>query len=235
MKKLTILCFLVVGFISCKKDSTNNPAPEPVIDYTANRFERNGLILNWESNNATFSIDIKKKLVETFFSVYPNIYNYFNPAVRKDVIFRIDTQYTGVAYANFQTGVIVFGSTYMLANPEDNDVVTHELTHIVQAYPKYDPVWLVEGMADFSRYKFGINNAAGKWTLPEVTPSQNYDNSYRVTARFLVWVDNKVKAGTPKSLDAAIRAGTYTEATWKTLTGKTVQELWADYVKNPAL
>lgn len=234
MKKLLTIVFLFFTLLSCKKEKEKIVPIIPTGPYSENTFTRNGLTLNWQSNTY-FSIENKKRLVETFFSVYANIFNYFNPAVRKDVTFKIDGTYAGVAYANFQTGVVVFGASYMTANAEDIDVVTHELTHIVQAYPSYNPVWLVEGIADFSRYKFGVNNAAANWTLPAVTTSQNYDNSYRITGRFLAWIENKVRPGAPKELDLALRNATYTEATWKTLTGKTVQELWAMYILNPSL
>ncbi|MGF1923850.1 MAG: basic secretory protein-like protein [Bacteroidia bacterium] len=232
-KLLAIVCIILI-LSSCKKEEKKLAPVVPTGPYAENTFTRNGLTLTWESNTY-FSLDNKKRLVETFFSVYAPIFNYFNPSVRKDVTFKIDGTYNGVAYANFQTGLVVFGAAYMTANAEDIDVVTHELTHIVQAYPSYNPVWLVEGIADFSRFKFGINNAAANWTLPAFSPSQNYDNSYRITGRFLAWIDNKIKSGAPKELDAALRNGTYTDATWKLVTGKTVQELWAMYSLNPSL
>ncbi|MES2651854.1 MAG: basic secretory protein-like protein [Bacteroidota bacterium] len=234
MNKLLSIIFLLITLQSCKKEDKKIIPQVETGPYSENTFTRNGLTLNWQSNTY-FSLENKKRLVETFFSVYAPIFNYFNPSVRKDVTFKIDGTYTGVAYANFQTGLVIFGAAYMTANAEDIDVVTHELTHIAQAYPSYNPAWLVEGIADFSRYKFGINNTAANWTLPAVTASQNYDNSYRITGRFLVWIDTKVKLGAPKELDLALRNATYSEATWKAITGKTVQELWTMYALNPNL
>ena len=32
--------------------------------------------------------------------------------------------------------------------PEDTGALIHELAHVIQSYPKYYPVWLVEGIAD---------------------------------------------------------------------------------------
>jgi hypothetical protein len=37
------------------------------------------------------------------------------------------------------------------------------------------------------------------------------------------------------NLNTALRNHTYTANTWVTLTGKTVDQLWADYGANPAL
>ena len=56
-----------------------------------------------------------------------------------------------------------------------------------------------------------------------------------MTARFLAWVEKHGKPGIVVTLDKAMRDGTYTAETWPQQTGKTVDELWADYGKNPAL
>ena len=74
-----------------------------------------------------------------------------------------------------------------------------------------------------------------KWTLPELKPNQNYKNSYRITARFFAWIENHVKSGTIKSIDQSLRNHTYNEETWKDLTGKNLNELWADYLNNPSI
>ncbi|HEX8607883.1 MAG TPA: basic secretory protein-like protein, partial [Pedobacter sp.] len=88
---------------------------------------------------------------------------------------------------------------------------------------------------DYVRNEYGIANEAAGWKLPDYKPTQNYDNSYRITARFFMWIEKKVKAGTVKKLDVIMRAHTYSDDTFKTLTGKTVTELWKDYAANPAL
>ena len=108
--------------------------------------------------------------------------------------------------------------------------------HIVQDYGEsVGPGWLTEGIADYARYKFGVNNLAAKWALPEYKPTQNYDNAYRITARFLAWMEVKVKPGIVKTLDAQLRRHTYTDRSWKQLTGKSADELWKAYSHNPAI
>ncbi len=233
MKTSILILLLLITLTGCKKDKDSTPAPPPSSDYSAGYFERNGLSLTWQSNTSGFNMETKKKLVETFFEVYPKIIAYFNASAPKSVTVRIDASYTGVAYA--QNGQIVFSANYMATNPTDIDVITHELTHLAQGYPQYNPSWLVEGIADFSRHTFGLANTSANWSLPAYQAGQNYDNSYRITARFLVWIEAKVKAGTVKALDAQLRANTYSDASWQTLTGKTVQQLWNDYAANPAL
>ena len=75
------------------------------------------------------------------------------------------------------------------------------------------------------RNKFGVNNDAAKWSLTPYKAGQNYDNAYRITARFLVWIEEKVKPGMVKTLDFQLRTHSYTDNSWKQLTGKTVDEL----------
>jgi hypothetical protein len=105
--------------------------------------------------------------------------------------------------------------------------------HIVQDYgDSSGPGWLTEGIADYARYKFGVNNAAAKWEL-KYKPGQKYTDAYRVTARFLVWMEEKVKPGIVKDLDSQMRKHTFTDNTWQQLTGKTVDQLWAEYTANP--
>ena len=120
-------------------------------------------------------------------------------------------------------------------NPEDLDVMTHEGMHVVQQYTHGGPGWLTEGIADYARYKFGVNNRAAAWTMPDYRAGQSYTDAYRVTARFLAWLEKHVKPGLVVALDQAMRAGTYTPEIWKQQTGKDVDALWQDYTRNPAL
>ncbi len=71
--------------------------------------------------------------------------------------------------------------------------------------------------------------------MPDYKSTQHYDNAYRITARFLVWIEKNKKAGFVKKVDAALRKHTYTDAIWETLTGKNVDALWEEYSKNPMI
>ncbi|WP_432326268.1 basic secretory protein-like protein [Mucilaginibacter sp. P25] len=120
--------------------------------------------------------------------MYPKLSKEYNKKTSKKVTFVIDTAYDGVAATGNDT--VVFSAKYMTKHPGDIDVVTHEVMHIVQAYGNSDgPGWLTEGIADYARFKFGVDNAGAKWALPAFKSTQNYDNAYRVTARFLVWAE----------------------------------------------
>lgn len=190
--------------------------------------------LTFINYDATLDSVEQQRLVKTFYTVYPELAKAYNKNTLKAVTFVIDTTYKGVAETD--NGKVTISSRWMHQRPEDIDVVTHEVMHIVQDYGESNgPGWLTEGIADYARYKFGVNNAAAKWALPDYKSTQNYDNAYRITARFLLWIEEKVKPGIVKELDSRLRKHTFTDDTWKQLTGKTVDELWKTYSANPAI
>jgi len=190
--------------------------------------------LTYESNDKTFDPKLKEKLIATFFEVYPKLAKEYNPKTLKKVKFFVDTAYKGVAAT--ANGVIVFSPAYMSKHAGDIDVVTHEGMHIVQNYGRsVGPGWLTEGIADYVRYKFGIDNPGAGWTLPALKPEHAYKNSYRITARFFVWMENKVKPGIIKTIDQQLRDHTYTAESWNKITGKNLDELWASYIQDPSI
>jgi hypothetical protein len=193
---------------------------------------KDGYQLVFINKNSDFSPTTKQDLINTYFTVFPQLVSMFNDKTTHEVVFVTDTAYKGVAEASGNR--ILFSTKYMNAHPYDVDIVTHEGMHIVQGYGYGSgPVWLTEGIADFIRYKYGVNNIGSKWYLPAFKPTQSYKDSYRVTARFFEWIDQKVKPGMIVQIDKELRNHTYTEATWASLSGKNLDELWADYAKNP--
>lgn len=195
---------------------------------------KNGYNLTLVNQDATLDTALLTRMENTFFKVYPELAAAYNPKTLKNVTMVIDTAYKGVAETD--NGKVTISSAWMHKHPEDIDVITHEVMHIVQDYGQsVGPGWLTEGIADYVRYKFGVNNDAAKWSLTPYKAGQNYDNAYRITARFLVWIEEKVKPGIVKTLDAQLRQHTYTDGSWKQLTGKTVDELWKAYIENPEI
>ncbi len=191
-------------------------------------YKRYGYTLTFANNDSTLPEAEQQRVINTFFDVYPKLAKAYNKHTAKEVFINIDTAYKGVA----ETGNahILISSHWLHARPEDIDVVTHEGMHIVQDYGEsIGPGWLTEGIADFARYKFGINNDAAKWKLPAYKGGQSYENSYRITARFLLWIEDTNKSGLVKELDKQLRNHTYTAESWQKLTGKTLDELWKAY------
>lgn len=197
-------------------------------------FQENGKTLIFTNEDPNFKEEVKNGLVNTFFKVYPNIAADFNPEVTDTIYVKIDTAYTGVAYAH--NGKIVISSGWLEKKPIDLDVITHEVMHIVQSYPSNSgPGWLTEGIADYVRFEYGVDNDGAEWFLPEYSAEQSYKNSYRITARFLVWVTHNYGDDFVVSLDKNMREATYSDEIWTNNTGKSLDELWKEYSKNPQI
>ena len=193
---------------------------------------QNNYSLKFISIDPFLDSTVRNRMTEVFFTVYPKLTTEYNSNSLKEVTFFVDTAYNGVAEAG--DGRVRFSHHWLRLHPGDIDVVTHEIMHIIQSYPdNAGPWWLTEGIADYVRHRFGIDNKGGGWSLPDYLPSQSYTNGYRVTARFLVWVEHR-HPGFVKKLDSAMRAQTYELALWKNSTGKTIDELWKDYGLEPS-
>lgn len=235
---------LLLSVCSCKKtnESSSTVATNltndsllvstPVLVGTMT-YQKNGYILIFKNDDPNFDTAMRSIMVEEFFLVYPQLVDRFNPAAPHTVKFTVTTTYDGIAATSGDS--TFFSSTYCSENPNDIDVVSHEIMHIVQAYHDVDAGWLVEGIADYARYTYGVYNKQAGWTLQAYNSSQQYTDGYGVTAHFLVWVQEK---GYPKIvdvLDASLRNQTYGSNTWVTETSQTVDQLWQEYIQSPSL
>jgi hypothetical protein len=116
---------------------------------------------------------------------------------------------------------------YVLKHPDDTGMIVHELTHVVQAYPKYDPVWLVEGIADYVRFY----HYEPESQRPHPDPAKaNCRDSYRTTAAFLDWAVRRYDADLVKKLDHALKAGTYSDNLFRQATGKNLDQLNTEWL-----
>lgn len=236
MKLSTLVCagvlMLASGKLCAQEDNWNHIGKDDVVsnDTTIKK----GYTLIFINKSPTFSPAVKQRMTDAFFKVYPKEAKTYNKHTLKKVIFLIDPKYTGVAATS--GSIVRYNPNWFVSHPGDIDVVTHEVMHIVQGYGDgAGPGWLTEGIADYVRFKMGVDNEGAKWTMPAYTPKQNYTNAYRITARFLVWVEENYDKKLVVQMDAALRNHTYTADLWKTLTGKTVDELWNEYALNPVI
>jgi hypothetical protein len=107
-------------------------------------------------------------------------------------------------------------------HPDDVGAMIHETCHIVQRYRgRGNPGWLVEGVADYVRF---FKYEPGK-IGPINAQRAHYNNSYRVTARFLDYLVEKYDKNLVLKLNKAMREGKYKEEMFKDSTGKTLPEL----------
>jgi hypothetical protein len=126
-----------------------------------------------------------------------------------------------------------------LARGPQNEAVgalVHEAVHVVQHYGhgaghNEVPGWLTEGIADYIRWwKFEPASArrpisaTGRRGRPV-----SYKNGYQTTAAFLEYLARNHDHEIVVKLNAAARDGRYTPELWKKYTGKTVDELRAEF------
>ncbi len=119
--------------------------------------------------------------------------------------------------------------------------VVHEMVHVVQNYTGGGrrgntnstrmPGWLVEGIPDYIRWFIYEPETKGAEITQRNVAKAKFDASYRVTGNFLNWVTEKYDTNIVRKLNAAGRAGTYSEEVWKAATGKTSQELGDEWKK----
>ncbi len=133
---------------------------------------------------------------------------------------RLKSDYNGVAEAS---GTRITGSVkFFKAHPDDIGAMVHETSHVVQRYRGgNNPSWLVEGVADYIRFfkyepdKLGAINAN----------RAHYNNSYRVSAAFLDYLNRTYDKSIVHDLNTLMREGQYNESFFEKRTGKTLPQL----------
>lgn len=206
-------------------------SPQTKID----TFKQNNLTLVFIDNTpGGMNVQQKQGLINVFFTNYPKLMNDFNPNAATTVHFKVAPDYDGVAFANAGHAFVYYGAAYMSQHTSDIDVATHEIMHIIENY-QIGPGWVTEGIADYVRHVYGLNNAATGWALTPPGPNSHYTKGYGDAARFFLWMERRVKAGIVKKLNTAMFTGVYTAQFWVNETGKNVDQLWTDYVNNPGV
>lgn len=203
-------------------------APMTIADAAESRIVARGeYVLDFRDPDGAASDEFAGRMIERFFQIYPRLVADFNPEATRSVIFIIRNDDDGVAFAD--NGAVTYHIGWFRKNPEDMDVVTHELMHVVQSYEGQAPGWLTEGIADYVRNAYGITNAAAGWALRAPGPGSNYTDGYTITGAFLQWLETTKSPGIVKSLDREARAGLYSEASWPAVAGASVEVLWQEY------
>ncbi len=147
-------------------------------------------------------------------------------------------------------GVAATGGTRVTANSdwlkrelkrEAIGALLHEEVHVIQQYGRARrnnpnatraPGWLTEAIPDYIRwflYEPDSHGADLVWIKRQRNFVPKYDTAYRPGANFLNWASEKYDKKLVSKLNAAIRSGKYSEEIWKESTGKTADELGADW------
>lgn len=124
---------------------------------------------------------------------------------------------------------IAIAADWVRKHPEDTGMVIHELTHVVQSYPPSRAGWLVEGIADYIRFFHYEPETKVVIRKPETS---SYRDGYRTTAKFLAWIESKHDRQIVKELNAALRKKTYTAELFETRTGRSLDDLWREFIES---
>jgi hypothetical protein len=146
---------------------------------------------------------------------------------REDLLIEFKKSYNVPAAA--AGGRIMVNAEHVRRNPGDLGMMVHELVHIAQAYPaqKENLGWLTEGIADYIRFwKYEPQTKQRQINVEKAS----YRDAYRTTAAFLAWACNTYDTALVTKLNARLRAGTGQAAMFQEFTGKTVDELWAEFI-----
>jgi hypothetical protein len=171
------------------------------------------------------------RMAALFYECYPKLVARFEhpdkPAPRR---IRLTFRRTLRVPAYCAGDEITVSVEWLQKNPNDIGLFTHELTHAVQAYPRNDPGWFTEGFADFTRQVYGPKVQPG-WSLPKrLTDKHSYRDSYRVTGRFLLWLDGK-HPGAVDKLHRRMQDKAFTLGDFETFTKKPLDALWKECVE----
>jgi hypothetical protein len=119
--------------------------------------------------------------------------------------------------------------------------VVHEMVHLVQNYRRMRrdegaagermPGWLTEGIPDYIRWFLYEPETRGAEITRRNISNARYNASYRVSGNFLDWAVRTQDKDLVAKLNAAARKGAYSESVWKDATGKTSEELGAEWKK----
>ncbi|QDU73063.1 Plant Basic Secretory Protein [Bremerella volcania] len=148
----------------------------------------------------------------------------FTPPREVHVVFKKDMD--GVAHT-IRNQIVIAGN-WVKQHPDDTGMVVHELAHVIQAYPRGGPFWLVEGIADYIRFYQYEPNTRLRGINPE---RQSYRDGYRTSAQFVAWME-KTHPGIVQKINEAIRKREYQNAMIRETTGKSVEQLWDEFVQS---
>ena len=209
----------ILSFATARESKDNKP-PETAKPYT--------LTISGRVDPAM--APVAGQMATLFYQSYPRLVERFgNPKkpapTQIELVFAKDIKVPAYCIGS----KITVSIEWLTKHPEDVGLLTHELTHAVQAYPRSEPGWFTEGLADYARHLYGPREQPN-WALPaHLTDKQSYKDSYRVTGKFLLWLDGKYP-GVVDKLHRKMQDREFVIEDFKTLTGKTIDELWEECV-----
>lgn len=206
-----------------------------------------------EESKKMLDPEVVELLIDTFNKVYQTICDFFNNGEIRDVVFEPDPNFDSppaliviTIITNDADGSIIerkmdnnkikFNSNDKICQKGTRDIdwITHELIHVAQDY-QYDngnyPSWVVEGLADYGREKFGLYNKEADWHISKIISNKKkYDIGYTLAAGLFIWIEENYYSEFSKELNGLMKSGKYNDDYFIEKTNKTVDELWQIYV-----
>ena len=135
---------------------------------------------------------------------------------------RVDPTFDGIAEAGGTE--MRLASKWFINRPDDIGILIHEVAHIIQGYPKNDPSWIVEGIADYARDYLYVDRLPTK-----ITTVSKLEDAYGTSAGMLLYAQKTYDPDLVLMLNVLMHRGTYTEKFWTDTTGKSYAELWKEF------
>lgn len=195
--------------------------------------------LNGQQIHFTLACDLREfpdlipafeRMSETYFTAWPRLVELLgsplNDTIRDvDIKFVPDMDHPAHASGN----TIVISAAHLRRDPEDTKgVFIHELTHVIQHYPVGQPSWFIEGSADYTRYLLNPDDAWARRNRKHIPYDKPFGH-YWASAAFLFHLEDTYKKPIVLPVSQALRNKSYNDTIWKTLTGKDLPQLAADY------
>lgn len=191
------------------------PSPEFVIDVT-------------EVPEAKEWMETGKALCEEWFPTICTLLATEDYKAPQKITLRIAKKQDAPAYASGP--MISVSYEWIKARPNDLGMMIHELTHVIQAYPRnrHDTGWLTEGIADYIRWiRYEPEAPRRKINIEKAS----YRDAYTTTAYFLSYASYKYNRALVPALDRALRKSEDPMPLFEKLTGKTADTLWKEYIE----
>jgi len=220
---LLVLSLITIELLTVRSASSAPPANFPICKLTV-------------QNNDSSLRPILQRYQIAFNTVCPELVKRFalKPDIAKNIVLTVGHLPAAAVTAGNQ---ITIDAGFASQNPKQVvGALIHELTHAVQHYNGGAPFWFTEGMADYVRAIY--RPADDDWSMPPVQPGDDYTKGYRISARFLIWVQQHTTPTIVDQLNHAIQTQTGQQpfsATFQRLTGSRARDLWNRYTANPKL
>jgi len=175
MKKILLLIAvaltLTLVFMACTTDTEEaTTTPEETQEPVPSVVER--YLIFSEECQAAFGPQTTARFKEVFEATWLEISYYFARGGRPfQVTLRAASESEGPNAPGWASGTTTWiRPSWMRNNPNDIDILVHEIAHNAQQYGGNTAFWIVEGIAEYVRDRWGMFNHLQPWSLPSRPP-----------------------------------------------------------------